>query len=283
MQKMTPMKRLSGNFEALRNLLGENHLNYTLNKSQSRSIPYVHQMGEKYETLGVKNDFVSIFFLEKDKYPSFAFVCNYMNKNEPVTFTAQLKTSQHNDSIANSVTMDFAGFRIGLNLFCKKLKEIQGEKRFQKLAIEEFASVFLNDGVSPETAFELEKFRAHFENHELTHVVSSLIEKTEAAKLEMEEALENSIAKIKEIPEINEIKQLRLKLQMLESIVKSKSEAINLEHKVKEKSLSFNKLSKENAENKVRLSTAKSEYLKGLPPMVRRTVQTEIARDFIKN
>jgi hypothetical protein len=42
-------------------------------------------------------------------------------------------------------------------------------------------------------------------------------------------------------------------------------------------------LSKENAENKVRLSTAKSEYLKGLPPMVRRTVQTEIARDFIKN
>lgn len=283
MQKMTPMKRLSGNFEVLRNLLGENHLNYTLNKSQSRSIPYVHQMGEKYETLGVKNDFVSIFFLEKDKYPSFAFVCNYMNKDKPVTFTAQLKTSQHNDSIANSSTMDFDAFRIGLNLFCKKLKEIQGEKRFQKLVIEEFVSIFLNDGVSLETAFELERFHAHFKKHELTHVVSSLIEKTEAAKIEMDEALTHSNARIKKIPEIDEIKHLRLKLQLLEATVKAKSEAINLEYKVKEKTFIFNKLSKENNEQNKKLSEKKSEYLKGLAPMVRRTVQTEIARDFIKN
>ena len=260
---MTPIERLTNNIRKFKSLLGTDVVVVSLNKSEPRRIPYSFQRNNKGYTTGVENDFVYIFKTNKEKEPSISFVCNYLDPKLPARFTAQVKMKDHNDSIISSPVLDFDGFRVGLNEMCKRLEPIQGDKRFDKLVIEEFMSVFMDDTVvDSESILALTNYKAYFEEHPVS--------------------LEISTKEIQNLAVNAEIRELRARLKVLEAQSNQESKTITAKYQVQEKTSLHSRV-----ENKLKttienLETLKVKYLKKLPPMVRISVQTQLAREEIQ-
>lgn len=280
---MTPIERLTNNIRKFKTLLGPDVVVVSLNKSEPRRIPYAVQRNNKGYTTGVENDFVYIFKTNKDKEPSISFVCNYLDPKLPARFTAQVKMKDHNDSIISSPVLDFDGFRVGLNEMCKRLEPIQGDKRFDKLVIEEFMSVFMDDTiVDSESILALTNYKAYFEEHPVSLEISQLSEYEALTKKSLNEAKELSTKEIQNLAVNSEIRELRARLKVLEAQSNQESKTITAKYQVQEKTSLHSRVENKLKTTVENLETLKVKYLKKLPPMVRISVQTQLAREEIQ-
>lgn len=281
MQNITPMKRLSTTLKSIKELVDSEFKHFSLNKAESRSIPWPFQTQNKYETKGVVNDFALIFYHEKNKLdnPTFSFIFNYVDKNKPATFMAQLKQKQSNDTIISSPVMDYETFRSGLNLFIKNLTTIQKGKNFNKIIIQEFVDVFLGETSDSETLFALGQFKAVFENHELSKVVEDLTQQSEKAENDFISSENKAIQEIANIPECKEIKELRARLKVLEMTVTKQTNEIRQKHQLTEKRSKYVKIENSKKDAETKLDELKIEHLKKLPPMVKMSVQTILMKE----
>lgn len=148
MKELTPMKRYKTAIDNLRSQVSGHSHEFTLNKSESRRIPWVFSRSDKYETKGVEADFIMIFESLENKGFSFALTFTYMDKApEDQLVCGSVKFGDDFDQTRYGEAMTLEKFKESLNTLNKKLITIH-KKNYDEI-INVFSEIFL------ETTFSL--------------------------------------------------------------------------------------------------------------------------------
>lgn len=98
----------------------------------------------------------------------------------------------------------------------------------------------------------------------------------------MNEAKELSTKEIQNLAVNTEIRELRARLKVLEAQSNQESKTITAKYQVQEKTSLHSRVENKLKTTVENLETLKVKYLKKLPPMVRISVQTQLAREEIQ-
>lgn len=160
MKELTPMKRYKTAIDKLRLQVSDHAHEFTLNKAQSRSIPWVFARSDKYETKGVEADFIMIFESLENKGFSFALTFTYMDKApEEQLVCGSVKFGDEVNQTRYGEPMTLEKFKEALNTLNKKLSFIDN-KNYDEI-INVFSEVFLQTTFS--LADDIEKSRAEIQ------------------------------------------------------------------------------------------------------------------------
>lgn len=160
MKVLTPMKRYKAAIDNLRMQVSDYSHEFTLNKAQSRSIPWVFARSDKYETKGVEADFIMIFESLENKGFSFALTFTYMDKApEEQLVCGSVKFGDEVDQTRYGEPMTLEKFKEALNTLNKKLSFIDN-KNYDEI-INVFSEEFLQTTFS--LADDIEKSRAEIQ------------------------------------------------------------------------------------------------------------------------
>lgn len=160
MKEITPMKRYKTAIDNLRSQVSDHSHEFTLNKAESRRIPWVFARGDKYETKGVEADFIMIFESLENKGFSFALTFTYMDKApEDQLVCGSVKFGDEFDQTRYGEPMPLEKFKEALNTLNKKLS-FMDNKNYDEI-INVFSEVFLQTTFS--LADDIEKSRAEIQ------------------------------------------------------------------------------------------------------------------------
>lgn len=160
MKELTPMKRYKTAIDKLRLQVSDHAHEFTLNKAQSRSIPWVFARSDKYETKGVEADFIMIFESLENKGFSFALTFTYMDKApEEQLVCGSVKFGDEVNQTRYGEPMTLEKFKEALNTLNKKLSFIDN-KNYDEI-INVFSEEFLQTTFS--LADDIEKSRAEIQ------------------------------------------------------------------------------------------------------------------------
>lgn len=156
MKEMTPMKRYRTTIEQFKKLIPSYVNEVNLNKSEKKIIPWPFQVGGKYFTKGVENDFITFF--EGENNISVAFAFTYIDKNssknkilslEEQMVIPSAKNLNLDGKIFSSQPIKASDFNERLKAFNKLMLEPKMQKKINSIGfvaiVEEFSSFFLNE------------------------------------------------------------------------------------------------------------------------------------------
>lgn len=153
MKVLTPMKRYKAAIDNLRSQISEHAHEFTLNKSESKRIPWVFARNDKYETKGVECDFIMVFESLETKGFSFALTFTYMEKTpDEQTVCGSVKFGDADDQICYGEEMTIEAFKETLNRLNKKLKTLEN-KNYDEI-VSAFSVAFLKKTFSLAEALE---------------------------------------------------------------------------------------------------------------------------------
>jgi hypothetical protein len=143
MKDLTPMKRYKTILDNFRSHVSLCADIYSLNKAESKSIPYPFVRGDKYETKGVENDFVLIFSSKETKGLSFALSFTYIGKEkEQQTVRGSVKFGDEHDQTRYGQDVSIEQFKLNLSNLNKQLDALKIYEYNE--IISTFSEVFLN-------------------------------------------------------------------------------------------------------------------------------------------
>lgn len=267
----TPMKRLTSHFKIMADAL---HIKYratkrTLNKAE----PKPESPHGDAATKGVESDFIVFFEFGSGK-SSISFVFEYLNKNNPEKFFAQIKTGEFNESISTSVAMDFEEFRLKLNAFNKLLTAEESKKDFKKvengtLVFEQFKSIFLTETYQDSSKESLEIYNTEVNQKSKELKITSVEKKAKQAKSSYEIAVFDARTEYEQIPELEEIAKLENKLRALKEKAAEKYEEIQEAHAVEKYRILDQQATRTLQSKQRELKDFRDDLVASFPPMIR--------------
>lgn len=154
MKTLTPMKRYKTAIDNLRSQVSGYTHELTLNKAESKSIPWAFSRGDRYSTKGVECDFIMIFESLETKGLSFALTFTYMDKEqEDQLVRGSVKFGDDDHQVTYGEEMNLEKFKLSLNKLNKQLNELEFHKNFDEI-IDAFSVEFLKKPFSIAAAVE---------------------------------------------------------------------------------------------------------------------------------
>lgn len=233
MKALTPMKRLSDNISRLESNLGGSWKRLMLNKAAPKATALcVGRTTGESMTKGVESDCIYIYSFRDKKFPSFSFVFQYQEKDQPETFFAQIKYTNDNDSIVTSVEMNYEDFRKNLNLF---INNVDTSDKKLNAVIDIFEKQFLSATLQKEIEESFEVFQAASKNIDAETDVSNLNKIYESNLSVHKSAVESSRIEKSTIKEHAEILELTKRLEFLKRKVKLQEDSADRKFDVQKK------------------------------------------------
>lgn len=233
MKALTPMKRLSDNISRLESNLGGSWKRLMLNKAAPKATALcVGRTTGESMTKGVESDCIYIYSFRDKKFPSFSFVFQYQEKDQPETFFAQIKYTNDNDSIVTSVEMNYEDFRKNLNLF---INNVDTSDKKLNAVIDIFEKQFLSATLQKEIEESFEAFQAASKNIDAETDVSNLNKIYESNLSVHKSAVESSRIEKSTIKEHAEILELTKRLEFLKRKVKLQEDSADRKFDVQKK------------------------------------------------
>lgn len=227
------MKRLSDNISRLESNLGGSWKRLMLNKAAPKATALcVGRTTGESMTKGVESDCIYIYSFRDKKFPSFSFVFQYQEEDQPETFFAQVKYTNDNDSIVTSVEMNYEDFRKNLNLFINNVDT--SDKKLNSV-IDIFEKQFLSVTLQKEIEESFEAFQASSKNIDAETDVSNLNNIYESNVSVHKSAVESSRIEKSTIKEHAEILELTKRLEFLKRKVKLQEDSADRKFDVQKK------------------------------------------------
>lgn len=270
MKELTPMKRYKTAIDNLRSQVRGHSHEFTLNKAESRRIPWVFARGDKYETKGVECDFIMIFESLENKGFSFALTFTYMDKaRDEQLVCGSVKFGDELDQTRYGEPMPLEKFKESLNELNKKLTAIEN-KSYDEI-INLFSEVFLQTTFS--LADDIEKASAEIKKFVAEKTDELDIKDAEdIAKITREShatATANVDAALKASEAYKEREELLERLARLDKVLTNKKVLLNKKEDVAVKEKAKKKADETLQSKKLTLSMQLKEKLLDYPKAIR--------------
>lgn len=273
MKEITPMKRYKTAIDNLRSQVGDYAHEFTLNKSESRRIPWPFIRGDKYETKGVEADFIMIFESTENKGFSFALTFTYMDKGqEEQMVCGSVKFGDEYDQTRYGETMNLEKFKASLNALNKKLVAIS-HKNYDEI-INVFSEVFLQSTFS--LTNDIEKASAEISEFMGAKKTELALEQAEdlakVARVQHLTATGNVDKSLKESDAYKEREALMERLARLDKVIANKKVLLNKQEDVTAKEKEKKKTEEAVQTKKLELNMALSKKLQDYPKAIRNRI-----------
>jgi hypothetical protein len=270
MKKLTPMKRYKTAIDNLRSQVRGHSHEFTLNKAESRRIPWVFARSDKYETKGVECDFIMIFESLENKGFSFALTFTYMDKEQDEQLVCgSVKFGDELDQTRYGEPMPLEKFKESLNSLNKKLTTIDN-KSYDEI-INVFSEVFLQTTFS--LADDIEKASAEIKQFVAEKTAELDIKLAEdVSKLTRESystATANVDAALKASEAYKEREELLERLARLDKVLTNKKVLLNKQEEVSIKEKAKKKADETLQSKKFDLSMQLNKKLLDYPKAIR--------------
>lgn len=270
MKELTPMKRYKTAIDNLRSQVRGHSHEFTLNKAESRRIPWAFSRGDKYETKGVECDFIMIFESLENKGFSFGLTFTYMDKaQEDQLVCGSVKFGDEFEQTRYGEVMPLDKFKESLNLLNKKLTAIEN-KSYDEI-INVFSEVFLKTTFS--LADDIEKATAEVSKFITEKTAELYIEVAEdVVKLTRESystATANVDAALKDSDAYKEREVLLERLARLDKVLTNKKVLLNKKEDVALKEKAKKKAEETLQSKKFELSMQLNKKLLDYPKAIR--------------
>lgn len=270
MKELTPMKRYKTAIDNLRSQVRGHAHEFTLNKAESRRIPWAFSRGDKYETKGVECDFIMIFESLENKGFSFALTFTYMDKTqEEQLVCGSVKFGDELDQTRYGEPMPLEKFKESLNALNKKLTMIEN-KSYDEI-INVFSEVFLQTTFS--LAADIEKASEEIKQFVAAKTAELDIKEAEdVAKITREShstATANVDAALKASEAYKEREELLERLARLDKVLTNKKVLLNKKEEVSIKEKAKKKADETLQSKKLDLSMQLNKKLLDYPKAIR--------------
>lgn len=270
MKAITPMKRYKTAIDHLRSQVRGHSHEFTLNKAESRRIPWVFARGDKYETKGVECDFIMIFESLENKGFSFALTFTYMDKaQEEQLVCGSVKFGDELEQTRYGEPMPLEKFKESLNALNKKLTALEN-KNYDEI-INVFSEVFLQTTFS--LADDIEKASAEIKQFVAEKTAELVIKEAEdVAKIAREAhstATANVDAALKASEAYKEREELLERLARLDKVLTNKKVLLNKKEDVAVKEKAKKKAEETLQSKKLTLSMQLNKKLLDYPKAIR--------------
>lgn len=275
---MTPMQRYKTAINTFReNIAGHVGRELTLNKSESKSLPWMAQTRTgKSETKGVESDFI-IIFRDKSNYDfSFALTFTYIDKPEnEQTVAGTIKYGDDEKEFRNGKPLKMEEFRVALNELNKVLAN-QKNKSFDSI-LNSFAQAFLKEEFSLKSevdraAKDITSFLKE-KNKELN--VDEAYETAEKAKKAREKAESTIQKELQASDAYIEREKLLERIKVLDRLLQGKETLLKKENKLSEKQADERNANKALNDKKSQLTNDTEKKLEEYPKSVRNRVRNQ--------
>lgn len=270
MKEITPMKRYKTAIDNLRSQVGYYAHEVTLNKSESKRIPWAFMRGDKYETKGVEADFIMIFESTENKGFSFALTFTYMDKEpDEQMVCGSIKFGDEQDQTRYGEMMNLEKFKESLNALNKKLNGLP-HKNYDEI-INVFSEMFLQTTFSLasdiETAsHEVEQFM-NAKKNELA--LDQAVDLAKVARVQHETATSNVDKALKASDAYKERELLMERIARLDKVITNKKVLLNKQEDVSAKEKEKKKTEEVVQKKKFELNMALSKKLQEYPKAIR--------------
>lgn len=270
MKEITPMKRYKTAIDNLRSQVRFYAHEFTLNKSESKSIPWPFVRGDKYEIKGVEADFIMIFESTENKGFSFALTFTYMNKTqEEQMVCGSVKFGDQYDQTRYGETMNLEKFKESLNALNKKLNNLNN-KNYDEI-INVFSEIFLQTTFSLASDIETASHEVEqFMNAKKTELsLEQAVEVAKVARVQHETATANVNKALKDSDAYKEREALMERLARLDKVIANKKVLLNKQEDVAAKEKEKKKTEELVQKKKFELNMALSKKLQEYPKAIR--------------
>ncbi len=270
MKEITPMKRYKTAIDNLRSQVGFYAHEFTLNKSESKSIPWPFVRGDKYETKGVEADFIMIFESTENKGFSFALTFTYMNKTkEEQMVCGSVKFGDQYDQTRYGEAMNLEKFKESLNTLNKKLNNLK-HKNYDEI-INAFSEIFLQSTFSLASDIEIasrevEKF---MNAKKIELALEQAVDLAKVARVQHETATANVNKALQDSDAYKEREALIERLARLDKVIANKKVLLNKQEDVAAKEKEKKKTEADVQTKKFELNMALSKKLQDYPKAIR--------------
>lgn len=270
MKDLTPMKRYKTAIDTLRSQVSGYSREVTLNKSESKRIPWAFSRGDKYETKGVECDFIMIFESLQNKGFSFALTFTYIDKTQTEQMVrGSVKFGDEIDQTRYGEDMSLENFKESLNTLNKNLDSLK-HKDYDEI-INVFSEVFLKKTFSliddiEKASVEVKQFIAN-QNAEL-----DLVQAEEILKLANEmhsKAISNVDKALKESEAFKEREILLERIARLDKVLTNKKVMLNKQEDVALKTKAKKKAEETVQDKKFTLTMQLNKKLLEYPKAIR--------------
>jgi hypothetical protein len=278
-EKITPMKRLKGQFSELTSFLSKDFELVTLNEHDPKNIPHPFQPIDettghyKSSTKGVVEEHIRKYE-DKNSDISLAFIFEYKNKKiEDWKIFASIKTTKDNDSIIYSLPYNFNDFKNNLNNVLSIIRQRSSSKKKNEVLSTAFVfNTFSNQFLQNKFDFDKEFIKSE-------NIVNKAVEKSSSildAHLESVLIAENEVLNVNNIvkksisktSEFKEFNMLEKRMKILKKELDQKQKTIEDKNNLTEKQESVEELNKLTYSLKRNVKKESEEIKKILPKMV---------------
>lgn len=270
MKELTPMSRYKTGLTTLRHRMSGYSDELSLNKADSKSIPYPFDKYGKGSTKGVESDFIMIFKDQYNKEVSFALVFDYINKSQDQQMVfGSIKFGNNDGEIKTGAPMNLETFKNTLNAFNKTIENMK-DRTFDKI-MTAFSSAFMK-----------EEFNLNQELKAATNSVTSFLEKkTKELNIEQLETLatdsknlhqkaeQNVEKRLKRTSIYKEREELRKRVEELNKLIDAKRNDLENEERVNEKKAMAKTADKSLTQAKQKLDDSLETEIKKYPASVK--------------
>jgi hypothetical protein len=267
----TPMSKYKTSITDFKNIVKRSEVGIkevTLNKADSKSIPWPFSSNDKTRTKGVTSDFICI--LENTNGVSLALAFKYIGvPEEEQTVTATIKNASFNGEIVGGKPLNIEQFREKLKQFNKENKN-KRDLNFLYI-LNQFSDIFMEEKLNIKDVFkEKEKSITNFLIKARDDLNLADLEKEQEKAEKAFKKTETIINKrVEELPEQSEIVKLEERIKRLRSIIVEKTIQIKKEEKFNEKQKKLNDATNDLITKQKELNTKFEDEIKNLPEPVK--------------
>jgi len=271
----TPMSKYKNSITDFKNIVKRSELGIkevSLNKADSKSIPWTFSRDDKTSTKGVVSDY--IFILENTNGVSLALAFKYIGVPESEqTVTGTIKNASFNGEIVGGKPLSIEKFREKIKQFNKENKN-KRDLNFLYI-LNQFSDIFMEEKLNIKDVFkEKEKSITNFLIKARDDLNLADLEKEQEKAEKAFKKTETIINKrVEELPEQSEIVKLEERIKRLRSIIVEKTIQIKKEEKFNEKQKKLNDATNDLITKQKELNTKFEDEIKNLPEPVKRKLR----------
>lgn len=271
----TPMSKYKNSIADFKNIVKRSELGikeFSLNKADSKRIPWTFSRDDKTRTKGVVSDYIVI--LENTNGVSLALAFKYIGVPESEqTVTGTIKNASFNGEIVGGKPLSIEKFREKIKQFNKENKDKRNLSFLQIL--NQFSEIFMEEKMNIKDEFkEKEKSISNFLIKARDDLNISELEKEKEKAEKAFKKTETIINKrIEELPEQEEILKLEERIKRLRSIILGKTIQIKKEEKINEKQKNLNDANNNLIDKQKELETKFENEIRNLPEPVKRKLR----------